>query len=275
MIFYILLKLRGSFKGVFNLKSDIVREKVIKGKPIYIVENHHEVILPWVAYSSTNEIAPVLLTFDHHMDTRTAFYRHSCTINECDWKTVSNKLLSTVDIDNLSDITSSLEKLRNNEHIDFSLKTNILSHAVIFSLLGVGICKDYSNDKICYVDPICISTCVKEDHNEECLLNTYNNVIERDELLFKLKQINKFIPGFFTDNTINKKFILDIDLDCFHTKKAINPNDISILNYLINNAEIITIATEGSYVELEKKEDDINEFYLLDKLLSHIENALK
>jgi len=93
--------------------------------------------------------------------------------------------------------------------------------------------------------------------------------------LFKLNQINNFIPDFFISNRINKKFILDIDLDCFHTKKAINAVDMSVFNYLVNSAEIITIATEGYYVELEKKDNDINENYLLEKLLVHIENAVE
>ncbi len=93
--------------------------------------------------------------------------------------------------------------------------------------------------------------------------------------MFKLNQINNFIPDFFISNRINKKFILDIDLDCFHTKKAINAVDMSVFNYLVNSAEIITIATEGYYVELEKKDNDINENYLLEKLLVHIENAVE
>lgn len=50
---------------------------------------------------------------------------------------------------------------------------------------------------------------------------------------------------------------------------------MSVFNYLVNNAEIVTIATEGYYVELEKKDNDINENYLLEKLLVHIENAIE
>ena len=257
------------------MKTDKVTEKVVRGKKIYIVENHHEVIIPWSEYSSNNETAPVLLTFDHHMDTRSAFYRHSCEVAGLKWRPVSNQLIANADINDSNTIASSLDKLRNNEHIDFALQTGMISDAVVFSLLNVGICRDYSNNNIYYIDPCCTSKCKKSSHDYECQIDVYDKVIEGDELLFKLNKINKFIPDFFISNRINKKFILDIDLDCFHTKKAINAVDMSVFNYLVNNAEIVTIATEGYYVELEKKDNDINENYLLEKLLVHIEKAIE
>lgn len=257
------------------MKRDIVTEKVIKGKKIYIVENHHEVIIPWSEYASNNEIAPVLLTFDHHMDTRSAFIRHSFKVAGQDWKSVREQLIENADINEPSTITASLDKLCNDEHIDFALQTGMLSEAVVFSLLSVGICRDYGNSKIYFIDPCCTSKCKKSSHDDDCQIEVYDKVIEGEELLFKLNQINNFIPGFFISNRINKKYILDIDLDCFHTKKAINAVDISVFNYLVNNAEIVTIATEGYYVELEKRDNDINEHYLLEQLLVHIENALE
>ncbi len=257
------------------MKTDKVTEKVIGGKKIYIVENHHEVIIPWSEYASNNETAPVLLTFDHHMDTRSAFYRYSRKIADLEWRSVRDQLIADVNINESSTIISSLERLRNNEHIDFALQTGMISDAVVFSLMNSGICTDYANSKIYYIDPCCTSTCKKSSHDDECQINVYDKVIEGEELLFKLNKINKFMPGFFVSNKINKKFILDIDLDCFHTKKAINATDMSVFNYLVNNAEIITIATEGYYVELEKKDSEINEHYLLEKLLAHIENAIE
>lgn len=253
------------------MQTDKVTEKVIKGKKIYIVENHHEVIIPWSEYASSNETAPVLLTFDHHIDTRSAFYRYSRKVAGLKWKPVRDQLIANVDINESSMIASSLDKLCNDEHIDFALQTGIISDAAVFSMLNVGICRDYANSKIYYIDPCRTSS----SHSNECEIDVYNKVIEGEELLFKLNQINNFIPDFFVSNRINKKFILDIDLDCFHTKKAINAVDMSVFNYLVNNAEIITVATEGYYVELEKKDNDINEDYLLRKLLVHIENAIE
>lgn len=263
------------FREWLSLKTDKVTEKVVGEKKIYIVSNHHEVIIPWSEYASSNETAPVLLTFDHHMDTRSAFYRHCRKIAGLEWRTVKDQLIANADINKSSTIRAALEKLCNDEHIDFALQTGMISDAVVFSLLSAGICRDYANSKIYYIDPCCTSKWNKSSQGDECQIDVYNKVIEGEELLFKLNQINQFIPDFFTGNRINRKFILDIDLDCFHTKKAINPADMSVFNYLVNNAEIVTIATEGYYVELEKKDNDINESYLLEKLLSHIENACK
>lgn len=253
------------------MQTDKVIEKVIRGKKIYIVENHHEVIIPWSEYASSNESAPVLLTFDHHMDTRSAFSRYSRKVADLKWKSVRDQLIANVDIKDSTMIASSLDKLCNDEHIDFALQTGMISDAAVFSMLNVGICRDYANSKIYYIDPCRTSS----SHDDEYQIDVYDKVIEGEELLFKLNQINNFIPNFFVSNKINKKFILDIDLDCFHTKKAINAVDMSVFNYLVNSAEIITVATEGYYVELEKKDNDINEDYLLRKLLVHIENALE
>jgi len=262
-------------KEGLRLKTDKVTEKVVGEKKIYIVENHHEVIIPWSEYASHNETAPVLLTFDHHMDTRSAFYRYSREVAGLEWRSVRDQLIANVDINKSSTMISSLEKLCNNEHIDFALQTGMISDAVVFSLMNADICTDYDNSKIYYIDPLCTSKCKKFPHDDECQLNVYDKVIEGEELLFKLNKINKFIPGFFISNRINKKFILDIDLDCFHTKKAINAIDMSVFNYLVNNAEIVTVATEEYYVELEKKDNDISKNYLLEKLLLHIENAIQ
>lgn len=259
-------------KEWLSLKTGKVTEKVIGEKKIYIVDNHHEVIIPWSEYASNNETAPVLLTFDHHMDTRSAFYRHSRKAAGLEWRTVRNQLIANADINESSTIETALERLCNDEHIDFALQAGIISEAAVFSLLGSGICRDYSNSRICYIDPCYTNKSSYGHGNQIC---AYDNVIEGEELLFKLNQINKFIPDFFIEDRINKKFILDIDLDCFHTKKAIHPVDMSVFNYLVNNAEIITIATEEYYVELEKKDNDINKNYLLEKLLVHIENANK
>ena len=179
------------------LKTDKVTEKVVRGKKIYIVENHHEVIIPWSEYASSNETAPVLLTFDHHIDTRSAFYRHSRKVAGLKWRPVRDQLIANVDINESSIIASSLDKLYNDEHIDFALQTGIISEAVVFSLMSAGVCRDYANSKICYIDPECTSKCNKSIHDEDCQIDVYDRVIEAQELLFKLKLINTFIPGFF------------------------------------------------------------------------------
>lgn len=256
------------------MRQNIVTEKTIGGKKIYIVENHHEVIIPWAEYASNTNTSPILLTFDHHIDTRTAFIRYSKNLNEENWKETRNTLISDVDINKPDSILQALEKLRNDEHIDLSIETGILSEALVFSLMNAGICKDFGNDYIYYIDPDCISTCNKDFHDDDCMRKKFDGVIEDSELLFKLKKANRFIPSIYSFNTITNPYILDIDLDTFNTEKGINPENTSIFYDLIRNSEIITIATEPSYVELEKIDDDIHMEVLLDKLLKHIECAM-
>lgn len=74
----------------------------------------------------------------------------------------------------------------------------------------------------------------------------------------------------------NNKYILDIDLDYFQTKKSITPSTTAVFYKLIRNSIAITIARECSCVEscrLEGETIDCN--YLLEKLLEHIKKAMK
>lgn len=70
--------------------------------------------------------------------------------------------------------------------------------------------------------------------------------------------------------------ILDIDLDVFHSRKAITPDDPSTLHRLVRNAVAITIATEPECVEeLWHDEDDrMDSDGLLIELMRHIDAAL-
>lgn len=256
------------------MNSKKVTKRIMEDKQIYIVENHHEVLLPWAKYALEHNEAPVLITFDHHMDTRSAYNRYAMKIAGTEWKRERKRLLGKVDIGDEEALEKTLEQLSNDEHIDFALQTGILSEAVVFSLLGAGVCRDYGNSSIYYVDLLCAESNKEDAIDDKCRKEAYDKVIESDELRYKLSQVNQFIPGFFHESGIAKPFILDIDLDCFHTRRAIAPENPEIFECLIQQAEIITIATEGSYVELEKIEEEINEEYLLEKLLSLIEAAL-
>ena len=71
-------------------------------------------------------------------------------------------------------------------------------------------------------------------------------------------------------------YILDIDLDAFHTRRAINPDDPSTFYRLIKNAVAITIATEAECVAEEWLDDPdpMTADELLKRLLCHIDNAL-
>ncbi|MEI3003883.1 MAG: hypothetical protein V8T87_04585 [Victivallales bacterium] len=44
-------------------------KKIINKKKVYIVEEHHHVLLPWASEREQLGIAPHVLTLDHHTDT--------------------------------------------------------------------------------------------------------------------------------------------------------------------------------------------------------------
>lgn len=73
---------------------------------------------------------------------------------------------------------------------------------------------------------------------------------------------------------MDAKYILDIDLDFFHTRKSIHPLDISVFKNLIDNAIAISIAKESNFIESwkTKYDDSLSVDYLLENLLELIRN---
>lgn len=109
--------------------------------------------------------------------------------------------------------------------------------------------------------------------DSECWID--DPTIESIYLDDKLTTINEMMPGLIEDNHFTQEYILDIDLDYFHTVNSINPHDHNTFYNLIRNSKIITIATEPLCVEGGRYEnDEINSESLLDALLNHIEHAL-
>lgn len=240
-------------------------KKIINGKNVFIEEEHHHVLKHWINYKKETGITPFLITLDHHVDTITAFDKYIYfKINENVSKRIelSEELIDEVDLTNFEFI----DKLKNDEHIDFATKKNIISQAYVISFEGSSnICEDMQNNKICYLGFICYSGCVKKPHDDECSKINYDRCIESNELNRRTKYI--FELG-------KENYILDIDLDFFHTKKSIHPDDTQSFYELINNASIITIASEPKYVKsLKVKGENIDSKYLLEEMLKHIEKA--
>lgn len=70
-------------------------------------------------------------------------------------------------------------------------------------------------------------------------------------------------------------YVLDIDLDYFHSEKAIEPDDPATFYRLVRNAVAVTIATEPGYVLDRRNEgSEVNGASLLDRMKQHIEAAM-
>ncbi len=216
-----------------------------------------------------------------------------------------------INYNNLHSVQSAIENLRFDEHIDTAIKSTIIKKAFVISYQGdtdkpmsfkeekrienfrsiilaelrgevfeVKAPEGYpdSKDGMYIIGAKCWigdETENHDQHNNDCEKKHFDQAIESIYLKDKLNIINKMVPGLIENNQFTQDYILDIDLDYFHTVNSIHPNNHDIFYNLIKNAKIITIATEPICVELEKYEgEDINSVSLLTTLLNHIEKAL-
>lgn len=278
-----------------------IEEQVIKSKKIYVFESHHYALLPWAKLRDTLSEAPILLSLDHHTDTRNPFSRYCLDkINyECNQQKVE-QCIKCINYKELETVESAIKKLSNEEHIKAALESDILSKVFIISYSNssdnpqsyeeqekienemkifqeviLGITKsEYIIDRpFNYPNSDIYIPAIDEKNREK--KEIYDNAIESDFLREKFEIFNEMVPEIVNkDYEINRKYILDIDLDYFHTIKSINPGDKNFFYDLIRNAEIITIAKERAYVDIVKIDNNLNSDYLYDEILQHIKQAL-
>ncbi len=85
----------------------MLRKEQWGSKTVYIVEEHHHVLIPWAEQPTP----PHILTLDHHTDVL-----------------ASNKTFSSVE--------EAVKNLRHDEHIDYALRANIIKSSIIFSTVN-------------------------------------------------------------------------------------------------------------------------------------------
>lgn len=87
------------------------------------------------------------------------------------------------------------------------------------------------------------------DGSEYTDAQLYDRAIDDSLLEDKFRTFSQMNSIEANESEFNEKYILDIDLDYFHTKKALTPIKYSMFYNLIKNAEIITIAREAWFVD--------------------------
>ncbi|MDX8123096.1 UPF0489 family protein [Janthinobacterium sp. GMG2] len=281
----------------------------ICGKDVYVVEDHHHVLLPWALQRRKLEFAPNLITLDHHTDTLEAFmrYRYAATsqgFNAQDTTRDDAMLSELIKELNWRDddaVTDSIELLRNDEHISAALYAGILDWAFSFNLsmyTTSSIEEDnwrkndiYNRihsipsperpytykrppDNIFKISATCAVDC-EGPHEDDCVPYHYSQVVESSYLERNLSRAQEMYAGFARRPLLSEPYILDIDLDYFHSEQSIQPRDPATLHRLIQGAVGITLATEPDFVEGGRiKGSSIDSEYLLGAMLNHIENAL-
>jgi len=117
--------------------------------------------------------------------------------------------------------------------------------------------------------------CTKSIHDDECDTECDNQVLESIYLNDQLSKAKEMANSVGINHLLEIPYILDIDLDFFHSHKSVSPEDPSTFFTLIEKAKAITIAKESTYVEdLKHEKEDIDSKFLLEKTLEHIKNAL-
>ncbi|WP_022976813.1 UPF0489 family protein [Nevskia ramosa] len=287
--------------------TSFFQHHVIKGKDIYVVDDHHKALAAWALVRRSLAEPPNLITIDHHTDTSEAFRGHA------HWETheghVKDRevfrlgLVARIDWHSNKSIADAIANLRHDEHIDAAACSCVLDNAFCIQLSDS--CATPSIEEIAfrnsrqenwpngatvatptrpmtyvpasnriYALPFdCFIGCSTMPHNDECNVRHSDEIIETMYLDDQLARGAEISRCFGLSSLEAAPYILDIDLDAFHSRRAINPRDPSTFHRLIRNAVAITIATEAECVDEEwlDEEDSMSSSDLLKELLGHIE----
>lgn len=297
-------------KGLAMKLNTFFKHHAIKGKNIYVVDDHHKALAPWVLVRRSLDTTPNLITIDHHTDTIEAFLHHA------HWEAHEGRvedqegfrigLVARIDWRSDESVAEAIGILWHDEHIDAATCSGVLGDAFCIQLSDSGatpsveqLAFEKSMDENwpnpptvpkpqrpmtyepaanrIYALPFdCFIGCQARPHNDDCLVRQSDEIIEARYLDDQIARGSEISRCFGLPNLEAAPYILDIDLDAFHTRRAINPEDPSTFYRLIKNAVAITIATEAECVEEEWLDDEgqMNSDELLQELFDHINKAL-
>jgi hypothetical protein len=282
--------------------------QVINTKEIYIIESHHHALLPWAYVRRRLHESPLLITLDYHTDNNPAFYkfRQGDSIGfPDDFEEQLNPLISAIDYLDDATIEKAISNLDFDEHIHTAISAGILKYAFAINLwdqtesveeksYSQQIRQNHSNrliglqpiplslparpftyaipeDGIFTICTTCLPSCPKHSHDQECSDLRDNHVLESFYLEHELGVAREMSQAVGISNIEELPYILDIDLDYFHSERAVEPDDYDTFYRLIRNSEAITVALEPECVEeLKHGESAIDSNYLLNKVLEHI-----
>jgi hypothetical protein len=290
--------------------NQFFKHHFIKGKDVYVVDDHHKALAAWALVRRSLANAPNLITIDHHTDTHEAFLRHAhweaYEGREPDQEAFRLDLAGRIDWRSDQSIIDAIANLRHDEHIDAATHSATIDNAFCIQLSDSDATSSIEQlafeksrqenwpnpptvpeplrpmtyaataNRIYALPFECFVGCKAKPHNDNCLVQQANEIIEAKYLDDQLARGSEISRCFGLPHLEAAPYILDIDLDAFHTRKAISPQDSSTFYRLIKNAVAITIATEAECVEEEwlDGDDEMTATQLLDELLTHIERAL-
>lgn len=272
-----------------------IQKILIKGHEVYIFEKHHYALFPWSKIKSDNIGHKfVLFSFDHHTDTHDPFLDYCYHHNE-----KMKNLISKIKFNDESSINDAVLKLRNDEHIKTALKIGLFDKAFIISHSNtddfpLSVQEKERIEKFRKNDPEYLMQIISGNYGiTPRAERTYeesdiymppfdaegywgeNDVLEDDFLAEKLIILSRMCPDIVSaEGKIKCDYILDIDLDYFHTMKSIDPSTKKIFSQLVKSAKAITIAKEPVCVEIVRSEEIVTSDISLEKLLELLELIL-
>lgn len=262
------------------LESFFVRYE-IDGKVVYVVDDHHKALAAWAMERRKLALPPYLVTIDHHIDTCEAFSSHVAfaayndpSVNE---EAMARELLGAIDWSSDQRVSEAISKLRHDEHIHAAIKSGTLAASFSIQLSDQDGYVEINEDCIYVIPYQCAIGCNKNVYDNECAIHHALEIIEKPYLDDQLHRISEVTSRLGIPNIESLPYILDIDLDAFHSVRAVTPDDPSTFRRLVRGALAITIATEPEWVK-EVWIDDDNEpsaDRLLMTTLGHIAAAMR
>lgn len=284
----------------------------INRKAVHVFESHHVALFPWAQISKALDEPPVLITLDHHTDTLDAFLSHRSKVAGGDkdkYRAELDRLISTTDWRNDNQLCNAIFKLKHDEHIHAAIVFDIISAAYAINLSA----QTRSIEEKNYISPraeALRALAEKRETDFSSLLpppeppfsyelpskkifeicspmNTEGHTgaevnwwAQRSDNVIETSYLNQEL-GIAEQMAATSglappraPYILDIDLDYFHSEKSIAPDDATRFHELIRNALAITVATEPQCVISERLPDsNVTASYLLAHMLKHIEEA--
>ena len=98
---------------------------------VMIVKFHHQVLKQWFELRHGLDSAPDVISFDSHTDTMQAFLRWNFRAERNEG--VSLKLIERVKQADGDALKTAIQRLRNDEFIDFAVKADLIRNAYVFS----------------------------------------------------------------------------------------------------------------------------------------------
>ncbi|WP_322082897.1 UPF0489 family protein [Burkholderia sp. BCC1972] len=252
----------------------------IGGKDVYIVTSHHHVLQSWAEIRRSLAAAPVLLTLDHHTDTFEPFYRHLFHATRgkmggaqtAAMEAMLPGMIANLRYDDEASVMDAIGKLHNDEHILTAIAAGILSRGFVINL-SYETC---SKPGVLYeAGSICAIGCAKVPHDDECTPIRSAQVLEAVYLDHELNVLNAMAAQDGVPAAEAEPYVLDIDLDYFHSEKAIEPDDPATFYRLVRNSVAVTIAIEPEYVaDCRDEGSNITGETLLERMKQHIEASM-